>query len=130
MGRAPVAKFAISNLQFSICTTFTSWPCPLKRLRKPKLYLSLMQSINRGGRIRRIQVLRNQKLRRVKQKPIIDRQRAAERCLQSKTQAHRMAPAHAQVLRVHIFHKIARWRDRLWMQNVPDAAKHIAAVIE
>src|SRR5436190_21311574 len=129
-----LASFACCNLQLSFCNfqfalLFLS-TIKLERLRKPELYLPLMQPVDCGGRMRRIQELRNQELRRVQQKAVINRQRAAEWCLEAKPQAHRVTPAHPQVLRVDVFHEISRRRRRLGMKDVADGAEDVAAVIE
>ena len=105
-----LALFACCNFHFALFFLST---IKLERLRKPELYLPLMQPVDCGGRMRRIQELRNQELRRVQQKAVINRQRAAERCLEAKTQAHRVTPAHPQVLRVDVFPSAsAAWDER------------------
>ena len=62
------------------------------------MQVSTMQTKDRRRSIKAIwTTLRNQKLRRVQQKPIIDRKRAAERRLHPETKPHRVRPMRAQV---------------------------------
>src|SRR5581483_5383190 len=121
------SQFAISTFQFSICIAFFS--SPLECLRKPELYLSLMQSVNRRRR-GRVEVLRNQKLRRIQQISVIHCQRTAERRFESEAKSDRVTPPHPQILRIQIGNKVTRRRDRLRMENIAHAAKHVAAVVE
>src|SRR5687768_2508006 len=111
-------------LPTAVCLLF------LERLREPELELPLLNLEHGGGRIKRVQILRNQKPRRIHQKPVIDGQCAAERRLEAKTEPDRVTPTDAQVLRVHIFDEIARWSDRLPAEDVADAPEYIAAVIK
>ena len=89
-----------------------------------------MQPVNCRRRIRGVQVLRNQKVRRIHQPTVVNRQSPTERRLEAKTQADGVTPAHSQILRVHIFDEISRWRDRFRMHDVADAPKDIAAIVE
>src|ERR1051326_1006622 len=128
-----------SNSQFLICIFhfsllfvlyFAFGPFGLERLRKSKLNLSLVQTIDRVERSTGIQVLRNQEFRWIQKITVVYRQRAAQRSFDPKAQAHRVTPAHPQILGIYVFDKISGRRDRFGMKNVADAAEYIAAVVK
>src|SRR5437763_12409570 len=93
----PPTQFPIFNLHFPVL--------PLERLRETKLNLSLMQFIDRRRRRTSIQILRNQKLRRIQKESVINRQRASQRSLDAKAEADRVTPTHAEILGVQVFHE-------------------------
>src|SRR5205814_10275323 len=104
---------------------FALWPlllahCPwrLERLRETKLNLALMQAVVcrewRAG----IQILRNQKLRRIQKISVINRQCATQRSLDAKAEADRVTPAHTEILGVQVFNEIAGRCNRFRMKDV------------
>src|SRR5437764_1292250 len=119
----------ICNFHFSLFNLHLP-VLPLERLRETKLNLSLMQFIDRRRRRTSIQILRNQKLRRIQKESVINRQRASQRSLDAKAEADRVTPTHAEILSVQVFHEISRGRDWSRMKYVADAAEHVAAVVK
>src|SRR2546428_7696701 len=85
-----IVIFLRSNLHFPVF--------PLERLGETKLNLALMQAVVcrewRAG----IQILRNQKLRRIQKISVINRQCATQRSLDAKAEADRVTPAHTEIL--------------------------------
>ena len=89
-------QFAICNLHcflslpFSLCSlpfalsSLPLAPCRSERLREPKLNLALVQTIDRGEWRIGVQSLRDQKLRRIQNVSVVNRQRAAEGRLESR----------------------------------------------
>src|SRR5262245_40076099 len=110
--------FFVSHTPLQLLTAHRSLPTDLKRLRKPKLNLSLVQAKIRRKRGVRVQSLRNQELRRIQQIAVVHGQRAAERRLHAKAQTCRMRPALAQVLRVDVVNKISRGHYWFRMEDI------------
>src|SRR5258708_381572 len=121
--RLPIADcphdFALCRLSSAFCilpSAFCFLPSvALERLRKPEVHLCSLQTIDRRRAIEIVDAPRwatlwNQKLRRIEQVRVIDRQGAAERRLNSEAQANGIRPMCPQVRFVYSLQNKANLR--------------------
>src|SRR5919206_3531429 len=88
----------------------------LERLGNPEMQVSARQpeDCRCAVEIHTVSTLRNQKLRRIQQHAVIDRERAAKRSLQTEPQTNRVGPMRTQVCPVNCVKKIAGRRCRIF----------------
>src|ERR1044072_1447225 len=106
-----------------------------ERLRNPKLQIPLVKTEPRRRSIKRNPAwptLRNQKLRRLQQPAVINRQRAAKRRLHTKTQTDGVGPMRAQVRGVDRRDDVTRRYRRLIVltKQIANAPENVATVVK